>query len=207
MANQRVLQYPDPTLYQTSSPVEKFDDSLQQLVGDMVDTLEVQGGAGLAAPQIGIGQRVLIIRPDSFGVENPDPHVGNDKYVVMVNPSLTLGEETETWKEACLSVPSPPSLVTRSRKCQVTYHSPAGEEKSLDLAWPLSGAMQHEHDHLDGKLFIDRLSPVARDIVIRKMKKRHRHARIAIQRKLRRERLETMGPAGLRKKKKKRKKA
>lgn len=193
MTNRRVLQFPDSDLREVSSPVEDFGESLQNLVTDLVDTLEVQGGAGLAAPQIGERKRVLIIRPDAFDVDNPDPYDGNQKYMVLVNPELNLGAEETAWKEACLSVASPPAVVTRHSQCSVKYKNHMGEDKSLDLDWPLSGALQHENDHLDGKLFIDRLSPVARDIVVRKIRKHRKQLRIAMQQRLRREQIEATG--------------
>ena len=157
MAFRKVITWPSPALKQASNPVEDFGEELHTLIGDMVDTLRVRQGAGLAAPQIGRLQRVVILRCSCFGYKNDDPSPTDDDLLVLVNPELKLGHDVATWYESCLSVPYYGDNVRRNTTAQVLYQDVHGVSKSLDAPWPFAGALQHEIDHLDGILFLDRL--------------------------------------------------
>ena len=104
MVARRVLQWPNPALRKKSSVVSTFDSSLKSTVSDLCDTLDVKFGAGLAAPQIGVHERVVVIKCSSFDCENPTPGCDDDVWV-LVNPVLDCSKEKTSWKEACLSVP------------------------------------------------------------------------------------------------------
>ena len=177
MTLRRVLEHPTTSLRDKSVPVLEFDERLQSLTQDLVDTLEVHNGAGLAAPQIGANVRVLVLKPSAFEQDNPEPGSDSD-YWVLVNPVLmNMSEKKQRWKEGCLSVPGVGAYLDRHESCTVTYQKPnGGEVSNLELSWPLSGALQHENDHLDGVLYIDHLGRLERDLLIRSVAKRRRLA-------------------------------
>jgi len=152
-----ILQWPHPKLAIQSEAINKFDPVLVQLVRDMYDTLNITMGAGLAAPQIGVHKRVVILKPHLFGHNNCDPYEGDDRLLVLVNPHLKLKGKKKGWNEECLSLPGVTGKVFRNSDVQLVYQTLGGEEKKLDVGWPFSGALQHECDHLDGLLFIDRM--------------------------------------------------
>ncbi len=198
MANRTILKYPDSRLKQISSRVENFDDELVSQVKDLVDTLEVNRGAGLAAPQVGIHKRFLLIKPSAFDKENPDPFQGQEDFMLMINPDLELSEEKINWPEACLSVREEPMTVVRSRYASVKYQDLAGEEKTLELDWPLSAALQHEYDHLDGILYIDRISGLEKSRLAKARKKRVRTRKIMREKQREQDILDEQGPGALR---------
>ena len=199
MANKRILQYPSSQLRKKSLPVDFETDDVEGIVRDLIDTLEVHNGAGLASPQIGCHKRVLLLHPAAFDEENPDPLPGREKYMAMVNPEMTLSKETVRWPEACLSVPLGQGSVERSKTCDVKYWTWDGEEKNMTLEWPLSSALQHEYDHLDGKLYIDRLSSFSRNSIIKKIKKHAKSEERKRELKKQEEILDLYGEAALRK--------
>ena len=170
MSNKPILQYPDPKLRQKSLPVNFQEDNVEEIVRDLVDTLEVKSGAGLASPQISCFKRAIIINPAAFNVENPDPLPGREKFWALINPEFILSEEKVRWPEACLSVADSKGTVERSKTCELKYWTFDGIEKSMTVEWPLSAAIQHECDHLDGTLYIDRLSSFSRHSIIKKIK-------------------------------------
>lgn len=198
MSNKPILQYPDPKLRQKSLPINFEKDNVEDIVRDLVDTLEIQSGAGLASPQINCFKRAIIINPSAFNVENPDPLPGREKFWALINPEFVLSKETVRWPEACLSVEGSQGAVERSKTCELKYLTFDGIEKSMTVEWPLSAAIQHECDHLDGMLYIDRLSSFARHSIIKKIKKRARIARQEIERSKEEEILDLHGPAALR---------
>ena len=166
-----ILQWPDPRLKLVSEPVLEFDDTLHALVKDMYDTLNVTMGAGLAAPQIDVHKRVVLIRCSSFEWHNPDPHELNSDICVLVNPQLELNETEIFWEEGCLSIPGNyTGKVCRKEKAILKYQNIKGAHQELSLSWPVSAALQHECDHLDGILFIDRMGKNA----LKEIKKRIR---------------------------------
>jgi len=177
MTFRTILEYPNPSLKIPSKSVEKFDDTLEELAKDLIDTCNVAMGVGLAAPQIGVKKRVVVIKPASFNSENPEPSEYNSEYLVLVNPSLQASGETIKWKEGCLSVPLINSDVERKSEVYIKYENLKGEEQEFTCGWPLSGGLQHECDHLDGVLFIDRMSKFKRNWELKKAKKKLQKAR------------------------------
>jgi len=199
MTNRRVLSYPDPQLKLVSSPVDDFGADLQTLISDMVDTLEVQGGVGLAAPQIGVQKRVLVIKASVFDCVNPDESSWTDaNHFVLVNPEIvTKHSACERWQEGCLSVPGAFGTVSRSTSCTVKYKRHDGAEAQLDLTWPLSGVLQHEFDHLEGVLYIDHLGKLEKAMVLKKIKKIETNVERAKELKKQQDILDLKGPAAL----------
>ena len=177
MANRTILQYPNPLLKKKSVPVETFDADFAQEVKDLIDTLDVNRGAGLAAPQVGIHKRFLLLNPSAFDRENPDPFEFNEKFMLVVNPEMELSDEKINWPEACLSVREEPMQVVRSRYVKLKYQNLEGDTKVMDLDWPLSAALQHEYDHLEGFLYIDRISNLAKNRLIKAKKRREKEKR------------------------------
>lgn len=172
MTYRKVLHYPNQNLKLSSASVEKFDETLKILVKDMIDTCNVELGVGLAAPQIGVKQRVVVIKPSSFNSENPEPSEYNEEYLVLVNPSIQVSGETVSWKEGCLSVPGVVGDVERKAEVYIKYDNLKGEEQEFSCGWPFSGGLQHECDHLDGILFIDKMSRFKRNRLLKKAAKR-----------------------------------
>ena len=152
----KVLVWPNQALKAKNNKVENVD-SVKELIVDLIDTCNVSMGAGLAAPQIGQNLQVVVIKPKVFGTDNPDPSEYNPDYMVLINPQLDNTGDDIKWKEACLSIPDVDSYVVRKETTLVRYISETGEEKRLIAEWPFAGGLQHECDHLDGKLFIHRL--------------------------------------------------
>ena len=174
MANRAVLHYPDKRLREVAVPVQDFAaPEVAELIGDLIDTLEVQGGLGLAAPQVGVSLQVLVIKPGALGLDNPDPlSCGKEEYLALCNPSfepLECGKER--WKEACLSVPGAAGMVERDARCRVSYQRHDGTPATLEFDWPLAGVVQHEMDHLSGRLYLDRLGGLERRAVIKRLEK------------------------------------
>ena len=174
MASRKILQYPDERLRVISDPVTVFGDALKSIVQDMVDTIEVQGGAGLAAPQIGVAQRVLVIKPKLFVEESPDVSYNSD-YWILINPVVRPRGAEQNWPEACLSVPVNSGNVLRQEECEVKYQRLDGSENTVTVKWPLSGAVQHENDHLNGILYVDRVGVMERSMIIRRIEKLNKH--------------------------------
>ena len=182
MAIREILEVPDPRLKTVSVPVEpdEFNDELKTLVEDMFETMYDARGIGLAAIQVGVPKRLLVIdlqQPD----EDAEPITDDDgveRYPtkneprVFVNPViLNPAEEMSTYEEGCLSIPEIYADVTRPREVTVRWIDRVGvaQEDTFDGLW--ATCVQHEIDHLDGKLFIDYLSPRNRQLITRKMVK------------------------------------
>lgn len=158
-----ILQYPDERLRKLSPPVEQLDEGDEALIDDMIETMYAAPGVGLAAPQVGVLKRILVI----------DTTVGKkpESLLVMINPEILSSEGEKTEEEGCLSIPDFTAEVTRAETVEVGYESREGEQVTLRADGLLSKAIQHEMDHLNGMLFIDRLSPLKRDMIKRKIKK------------------------------------
>lgn len=167
MAILDVLTIPNPILRERSKPVEVVDARIKKLVDDMFDTLYSRHGVGLAAPQVGVLERVIVVDAH-IGEQDkkPDPHC-------MINPEITWSSKEEyTYMEGCFSVPEQFADVIRPAEIKVRYLNREGEQKEMDVSNCLLGvAIQHEIDHLDGKLFIDHLSRVKRDMLLRRLSK------------------------------------
>ena len=155
MAVRRVLKMGEPLLRQVAAPVVRFDAELASLIADMDDTMREQSGAGLAAPQIGVGLRVVIFELK----ENPRyPHVSPVPYTVLVNPELTsLGDEQDEGWEGCLSVPGMRGLVPRYRRLRYRGFDAAGAPIDRTVEGFHARVVQHEVDHLDGILYPQRV--------------------------------------------------
>lgn len=163
MARLRILTYPEPLLRQKSAPVAEFDGDLHRLLDDMLETLYLAPGVGLAAPQVGVLRRLMII----------DVSVGDEpgKLMELVNPKIVEREGVEEAEEGCLSIPEYSAMVRRAAKVRVRAQDRHGawfERQVHDLE---ARAVQHELDHLDGILFLDYLSPLKRDLAKRKLRK------------------------------------
>jgi peptide deformylase len=139
----------DPVLRTVASPVVDFDKEIRALVEDLTDTMLAAPGAGLAAPQIGVGLRVFTY--------NVDDSVGH-----LINPELTLSEDTQTGEEGCLSIPGLTFDCTRAMRAVARGFDMYGEPVLLEGTETLARCIQHETDHLDGILFVDRLDPATR---------------------------------------------
>ena len=166
MSVREILILPDPLLRKVAEPVDAFDDDLQKTVADMFETMYAAPGIGLAGPQIGYMKRVVVI--DLADEENPD-----SGKIAMVNPEIVaMSDETEVSEEGCLSIPELYYEVERPAEVTVKYWTPEGEEVTRDAKGRLAVCMQHEIDHLDGVLYIDYLSRLKRDRVLKKFQKR-----------------------------------
>ena len=164
MALLPVRLLPDPVLRRRADPVEAVDDAVRQLLEDMLETMYDAPGVGLAAPQVGVSKRAIVM-DCSAEEENPQP-------MRMVNPEITVRSgETATEEEGCLSIPDYKGDVTRPREITVRYLDENGRPRELAAEGLLAICIQHEVDHLDGILFIDHLSRLKRDMIIRKMSK------------------------------------
>ena len=162
MTARRILTFPSTKLYKKSKPVTRFDKALQALVQDLVDSMEVNNGAGIAAPQIGKHKRVVVLKREAFLDEVGDP-------LVFVNPELEISGDERVWVESCLSVPLVSARVKRGEKVSIKFQDVEGNRHTLDAEWPLSGALQHECDHLDGKLYLHQLSRMKRNMLQKKI--------------------------------------
>lgn len=196
MTTRKVLTIPDGRLREISDPVTEFGDELKSLVQDMVDTIKVMGGAGLAAPQIGTPKRVLVIKPKLFVDENPDVSYSPESWV-LVNPIVRVSGPKQRWPEACLSVPLGSGNVERYEDCEVKYQRMDGTENTVTVPWPLSGALQHESDHLNGILYIDHVGNLERSMILRKVEKMHKRVDQLAEARKEQDILDLRGPKAL----------
>ena len=167
MAIREILEFPDPRLRTVAKPVERFDDDLAELVEDLFETMYAEKGIGLAATQVDVHQRVLVM----------DTSDGKEQPRAFVNPEITAADGTQIYEEGCLSVPSIYAKVDRAEHITVRARHPDGSEFTVDLEGLEAVCLQHEMDHLDGKLFVDYLSPLKRQMVRKRLEKARRQAR------------------------------
>jgi peptide deformylase len=169
MALREILIVPDPILKQVSKPVAVVDDELRALMDDMLETMYAAPGIGLAAVQIGVPKRVIVM--DIAGKDEPKA----PRY--FVNPEiLWASEETAPYEEGCLSVPEIYDEVERPAQVKLRYLNYAGETVEEDAEGLFAVCIQHEMDHLDGVLFIDHLSRLKREQAVKKVKKQAKAA-------------------------------
>jgi peptide deformylase len=165
MAVRDILLYPDPLLKAVCAPVEALDASIDALVQDLIDTMLDSGhSVGVAAPQIGISWRVVVVdvSKSKLGRDN------NHGLLVMINPEILEREGQETMREGCMSVPDYTGNVTRAASIVVQFLDRAGREQVIRASGFEATAIQHELDHLDGLLFLDRVSSLKTDVFRRK---------------------------------------
>jgi peptide deformylase len=161
MAIRKIVYLPDDRLRQVAKPVEIFDDQLQELIDDMFDTMYDARGVGLAAPQIGIGLRLSVI----------DVQGDKKEQLVIINPEIIASEGQKKYEEGCLSVPGAYDTVIRAEKVTIRALDRQGKVFERTADGLLGECFQHEIDHLNGKLFIDLLSPLKRSMARRKLEK------------------------------------
>ncbi|PJE30587.1 Peptide deformylase [Pseudooceanicola marinus] len=160
-----ILIHPDPRLKKVAAPLEDSSDELRKLADDMLETMYDAPGIGLAAPQIGLLQRLIVLDCVKEEGETPRP-------LVMLNPEVVASsDETSSYEEGCLSIPEQYAEVTRPAEVTVRWMDRDGNacEETFDKLW--ATCVQHEIDHLEGKLFIDYLSPMRRQMITRKSQK------------------------------------
>ena len=163
----QVYVAPHPVLKKTADPVTGgVTPSVRRLMDDMLETMYATGGIGLAAPQVGVSQRVLVM-----DLEQPEEG-GRGKPLYFINPDiLTASEELNVYNEGCLSLPGQYAEVERPKKVRVAYMDYDGKAQEVEADGLLATCLQHEMDHLNGVLFVDHLSTLKRDMVMRKLKK------------------------------------
>ncbi len=162
-----ILEFPDPRLRTVAEPVETVTDTTRALIDDMFETMYAAPGIGLAATQVNVHQRLLVI---DISDDKSDPRV-------FINPEVTvLDPELGEYDEGCLSVPGFYETVNRPRRVEVTALDRDGERFTRELDGLLAVCLQHEIDHLDGKLFVDYLSPLKRQRIRKKLEKERRRA-------------------------------
>ncbi len=167
MAIRDIVLVPDPVLRQVAAPVSTVDDDIRRLMADMLETMYDAPGIGLAAPQIGVSQRVIVM-DCSDDDDQPNP-------IKMANPEiLELSDDKEKMEEGCLSIPGHNGEVTRPTGLNVRYLNEHNETAQMTCEGLLAVCIQHEIDHLNGVLFIDYLSRIKRDMIMRKMMKEAR---------------------------------
>ena len=166
MALREILTFPSPVLKKTAVDVADIDGRVNQLAEDMVETMYAAPGVGLAAPQVGVSQRMIVLDVDT---ENPGKNL-----LKLINPVIAERRGEVLWEEGCLSVVDFTAEVKRSAEVLVRAWTPDQKEIEIEADGLLAVALQHEIDHLDGKLFIDRLSSLKRDLYKRKLKKMQR---------------------------------
>ena len=161
----KIVHYPEKVLLEVAKPVkdEDFDDGLADLVSDMFETMYSAGGVGLAAPQVGISKRLFVM--DCSGGDEPD------QKVALINPEIVTVEGEQYGDEGCLSFPGIYTKVKREMRTVVRFKDIAGREQELDLSDLPARCVLHETDHCDGIVFLDRMSPLKREMARRKIKK------------------------------------
>ncbi len=174
-----ILVYPDKRLKLISKEVEVFNGALHDLLDDMYETMRIKNGVGLAAIQIGVDQRVLIINvplEDKDGESYSEEHSKNDQpkenTLEMINPVVIEKDGKEKFQEGCLSIPGVYEDIERAKHVKVEYFDRAGKKQSIEDDGFLAVAMQHEIDHLDGKVFIEKLSYIKRKKFEKEWKRR-----------------------------------
>ena len=177
----KILKWPNQALRAENSTIESAED-VSALIKDLIDTCNVAMGAGLAAPQIGVNQRAVVIKPRVFGIDNPDPSEYNPEFMVLINPVLENTGDDMKWKEACLSLPDIDSYIVRKETTLVKYLNEKGEQKRFIAEWPFSGGLQHECDHLEGKLFIHRMEKKKAAFLLERWRRKKRKERIKAKR-------------------------
>jgi peptide deformylase len=185
MTKLAILEYPDPRLRKKAAPVPVVDDALRQLVSDMLETMYAAKGVGLAATQVDVHKRLIVL----------DISENRDSPLVLINPELLSLEGNGPGEEGCLSLPGIYDKLSRATHIRVRALGPDGEPFERDAEGLLAVCIQHEMDHLEGKLFVDYLSELKRQLIRRRLEKeRRQRATERPAERLRRATLPTPGP-------------
>ena len=174
MAVLPIVEVPDPRLRLVSAPIETVNDGVRQLVADMTETMYAAHGIGLAAIQVGIDKRVVVI--DLQAEEGEDGKPIRDPHAYINPEILWVSDELSTYNEGCLSIPEQYAEVERPARCRVRWLDTEGGAQEEELDGLLATCMQHEIDHCDGVLFIDHVSRLKRDMLLRKLAKQRKAA-------------------------------
>jgi len=166
MALLHILEYPDPRLKKVAAPVTAFTPEIERLVRDMAETMYAAPGVGLAATQVDVHKRVIVI----------DISDTKDELRVFINPELLAADGEAECEEGCLSVPGYYDKVTRAARVVVRAQNERGEPFTLEAEGLLAVCIQHEMDHLEGKVFVERLSPLKRARLLAKLRKKQKLA-------------------------------
>ncbi len=166
MAVLNILRYPDPRLEKVAKPVERVDDAIRQLVRDMAETMYAAPGIGLAATQVDVHKRVIVI----------DASDARDQLLVLINPEIVTREGEQECEEGCLSVPGVYDVVKRAEKVKVRALDGAGQPFELVAEGLLAVCIQHEMDHLEGKVFVEYLSRLKQARIRSKLQKQERQS-------------------------------
>ena len=158
-----ILIWPDPRLREQAQQVKVVDDEVRQIIADMFETMYASNGVGLAAPQIGVGRRVVTI--------DTSPRQEGARPVALVNPVIFKTEGEVVYQEGCLSIPGEAEDVTRAEKVWVRALDKDGQTFEIEGTALLAVALQHEIDHLEGTVFVDHVSALKRELIKRRMKK------------------------------------
>ena len=173
MSKRNIVVEPDPILREKSVSLEKVDDELRSLLDDMLETMYAAPGIGLAAVQVGVLKRLIVIDV-SKDQEKKDP-------LFLINPEIIhRSKQTSVHEEGCLSLPGHFAEIERPAECQIKFIDYNGKEKELNAKGLLATCIQHEVDHLNGVLFIDYLSKLKKDMIIKKLKKQKKEIEKAI---------------------------
>ena len=164
MAKKQILTIPDPLLRKVSEPVASVNTEVKNLMDDMLETMYAAPGIGLAAVQVGVLKRIIVIDLSKDG-QKKDP-------LFIVNPQITFkSDELISYEEGCLSIPNQFAEVKRPSSCKVNFLDYNGKKKEINADGLLATCIQHEVDHLNGVLFIDHLSKLKKDLILKKTKK------------------------------------
>lgn len=166
MTVRKVIFLPDPRLRAPTAKIEAFDEELQILVDDMIETMYAANGVGLAAPQIGVSKKIAVI---DISREHNQP-------MVLINPEIIEREGTELMDEGCLSVPGAYDRAPRALKVKLRAQDRHGKTYEIEADGLLAHAIQHETDHLNSKLFVDYLSPLKKHMAMKKLEKHKRRS-------------------------------
>jgi len=167
MAVRALRFFGDPALRESCREVEEVDDEVRALIDDLVDTMYAEDGIGLAAPQVGVPLRVFV-----YDVQDPEIEPG-----ALVNPRIVEAEGSVRESEGCLSIPGLTEIVERSARVVVEGLGREGEPVRIEAEGLLSRCLQHERDHLDGMLFVDRVSPLKRKMLLKKWERQNEASR------------------------------
>ena len=170
MTKLKILEFPDPRLRKKAAPVEVVDDALRGLIDDMFETMYEAPGIGLAATQVDVHKRLLVA---DVSTDNTDPYA-------LINPTILEKDGLTVTDEGCLSVPGFYEAVERAEHIRVRFLNPDGDEIEMEAEGMLAVCIQHEIDHLDGKLFVDYLSEAKRQRIRKRLERERRHQTVPV---------------------------